>query len=87
MVLRQILPLLIGGVLAAGFLLGRPGHEALVPSEWIAAAVGGDSPHGSAATRIASAAGGKKHTQKKSDGPVMSRHWNIPTVSLECMRP
>ena len=39
----MIFPLLIGGVLAAGFLLGRPGHEALIPSEWIAAAVGGDS--------------------------------------------
>ena len=40
---KLIFPLLIGGVLAAGFLLGRPGHEALIPSEWIASAVGGDS--------------------------------------------
>ncbi len=40
---KMIFPLLIGGVLAAGFLLGRPGHEALIPSEWIATAVGGNS--------------------------------------------
>lgn len=40
---KLILPLLAAGVLAAGFLLGRPGHEALIPNEWIAAAVGGDS--------------------------------------------
>lgn len=41
---RQILPLLLGGVLVAGLLLGRPGHEGLVPSQWIAGAVGGNSP-------------------------------------------
>jgi len=40
---KQIFPLLIGGVLVAGFLLGRPGHEALVPNAWITAAVGGNS--------------------------------------------
>lgn len=40
---RLILPLLLGGVLAAGLLLGRPGHEALIPSQWITHAVGGDS--------------------------------------------
>jgi uncharacterized protein len=39
----QILPLLFGGVLVAGFLLGRPGHDALIPSSWIAAALGGNS--------------------------------------------
>jgi uncharacterized membrane protein YraQ (UPF0718 family) len=40
---RQILPLLFLGVLAAGVLLGRPGHEALVPSAWVERLVGGDS--------------------------------------------
>ena len=40
---RQILPLLIGGVFVAGLLLGRPGHEALIPSEWVSRAVGGNS--------------------------------------------
>jgi len=40
---KLILPLLLGGVLLAGFLLGRPGHEGIVPSEWVGAAVGGNS--------------------------------------------
>ncbi len=40
---KLILPLLLGGVLLAGFLLGRPGHEGIVPSAWIGAAVGGNS--------------------------------------------
>lgn len=39
----QILPLLFGGVLIAGFLLGRPGHEALIPGRWVASLVGGNS--------------------------------------------
>ena len=39
----QVLPLLFGGVLVAGFLLGRPGHEALIPGAWVAALVGGNS--------------------------------------------
>jgi uncharacterized membrane protein YraQ (UPF0718 family) len=40
---KQIMPLLLGGVFVAGFLLGRPGHEGIVPSEWIANLVGGNS--------------------------------------------
>jgi hypothetical protein len=39
----QILPLLFAGVVAAGFLLGRPGNEGLIPSAWVAALVGGNS--------------------------------------------
>jgi uncharacterized protein len=39
----QILPLLFGGVLVAGFLLGRPGHEALIPTRWVESLVGGNS--------------------------------------------
>jgi len=39
----QILPLLFAGVLLAGFLLGRPGHAALIPSRYISALVGGNS--------------------------------------------
>lgn len=39
----QILPLLFGGVLVSGFLLGRPGHEALIPNAWITGLVGGNS--------------------------------------------
>jgi uncharacterized membrane protein YraQ (UPF0718 family) len=40
---KQILPLLFIGVLIAGALLGRVGHEGLIPSEWVAKAVGGNS--------------------------------------------
>ena len=39
----QILPLLFGGVLVAGFLLGRPGHDALIPASWIGGLLGGNS--------------------------------------------
>ncbi len=39
----QILPLLFGGVLVAGFLLGRPGQEALIPTAWVESLVGGNS--------------------------------------------
>jgi len=41
---KQILPLLLIGVLVSGFLLGRPGQEGLIPSAWVSAAVGGNSP-------------------------------------------
>jgi uncharacterized membrane protein YraQ (UPF0718 family) len=40
---KQILPWLFVGVLVAGALLGRPGHEGLIPAHWISAAVGGNS--------------------------------------------
>ncbi|MDI9369395.1 MAG: permease [Synergistota bacterium] len=38
-----ITPLLFAGVLGAGFLLGRPGHEALIPARYVAMLVGGNS--------------------------------------------
>ncbi|PJC87913.1 hypothetical protein CSW98_01975 [Vibrio sp. HA2012] len=40
---KQIMPLLLFGVLIAGALLGRVGHEGLIPSEWVSQAVGGNS--------------------------------------------
>ena len=40
---KQILPLLLIGVLVAGMLLGRPGREGLLPSGWVNEAVGGNS--------------------------------------------
>ena len=40
---KQIAPLLLAGVLAAGFLLGRPGSEGLIPSQWVNNLVGGNS--------------------------------------------
>ncbi|MDD5292452.1 MAG: permease, partial [Candidatus Omnitrophica bacterium] len=39
----QILPLLLAGVLVAGFLLGRVGHEGIIPSRFVAGLVGGNS--------------------------------------------
>ncbi|MBI4982774.1 MAG: permease [Candidatus Omnitrophica bacterium] len=39
----QILPLLLGGVLISGFLLGRVGHEGIIPSSWVEMLVGGNS--------------------------------------------
>ena len=40
---KQILPLLLFGVIIAGLLLGRPDQEGLIPSELVSAAVGGNS--------------------------------------------
>jgi len=40
---KQILPLLLIGVVIAGLLLGRPGGEGVIPSEWVHKAVGGNS--------------------------------------------
>lgn len=42
---KQILPLLLGGVVVAGFLLGGPGPEnrGIIPNEWVASLVGGNS--------------------------------------------
>ena len=41
---KQITPLLFGGILVSGWLMGRPGADAgLVPSFWVADVVGGNS--------------------------------------------
>jgi len=40
---KQIMPLLLTGVVVAGLLLGRPGHEGFIPSWIIEKAVGGNS--------------------------------------------
>ena len=40
---KQILPLLLFGVLIAGAVLGRPGEEGLIPSRWVSRLVGGNS--------------------------------------------
>lgn len=41
--MKQIFPLLCAGVLVAGFMLGRPGHPALIPDHYIQELVGGNS--------------------------------------------
>ena len=40
---KQILPLLLAGILISGALLGRPGQEGLIPSAWVSGLVGGNS--------------------------------------------
>jgi uncharacterized membrane protein YraQ (UPF0718 family) len=40
---KQIMPLLLAGVLVAGLLLGQPDSEGLIPSVWISGLVGGNS--------------------------------------------
>ncbi|MCA1902525.1 MAG: permease [Candidatus Hydrogenedens sp.] len=40
---KQILPLLLAGVFVAGFLLGGPGNEGVIPNAWVYTAVGGNS--------------------------------------------
>jgi len=41
---KQILPLLAAGVLVAGFLLGTPeGGRGIIPDDWVAGLVGGNS--------------------------------------------
>jgi uncharacterized membrane protein YraQ (UPF0718 family) len=65
---KQILPLLFAGVLAAGFLLGRPGAEGLLPSRWVAAAVGGDSL---AATLFAAVAGAFMYFATLTEVPIL----------------
>jgi hypothetical protein len=40
---KQITPLLLGGVLVAGLLLGQPDTEGIIPSEWVSRLVGGNS--------------------------------------------
>jgi uncharacterized membrane protein YraQ (UPF0718 family) len=65
---KLILPLLLGGVLAAGLLLGRPGHEGLVPSGWVEGAVGGN---GLAATLFASLAGALMYFATLTEVPIL----------------
>jgi uncharacterized membrane protein YraQ (UPF0718 family) len=65
---KQIIPLLLGGVLVAGILLGRPGHDGLIPAEWIASAVGGNSL---AANVIAALAGAFMYFATLTEIPIL----------------
>ncbi len=64
----QILPLLFGGVMIAGFLLGRPGHMALIPEGWIAGLVGTNSP---ASNVIAAVSGALMYFATLTEVPIM----------------
>jgi len=65
---RRILPFLLFGVLAAGLLLGRPGGEGLIPSEWVSRAVGGNSL---SANLFASIAGAFMYFATLTEVPIL----------------
>jgi len=65
---KLILPYLFGGVLIAGFLLGRPGHDALIPAAWIGRWVGGNSW---AANAFASVAGAFMYFATLTELPIL----------------
>ncbi len=65
---KQILPLLAAGVLVAGFLLGRPGHEALIPERYIQNLVGGNSL---SANLFASVSGGLMYFATLTEVPIL----------------
>ncbi len=67
---KQILPLLLIGVLVSGFLLGRPGggHEGVIPAKWIDTAVGGNSLR---ANFVASVAGAFMYFATLTEVPIV----------------
>lgn len=66
--MKQIFPLLAGGVLVAGFMLGRPGHAALIPEQWIQSLLGGNSIW---ANLIASVAGALMYFATLTEVPIL----------------
>jgi len=66
---KQITPLLFGGILVSGWLMGRPGLDAgLVPSSWVAQAVGGDS---TGANLLASVVGALMYFATLTEVPIL----------------
>ncbi|MBI5558415.1 MAG: permease [Deltaproteobacteria bacterium] len=65
---KQILPLLLFGVLISGILLGRPGEEGLIPSVWVSRAVGGNS---FTANFVASFAGAFMYFATLTEVPIL----------------
>lgn len=66
--MKQIFPLLLAGVLVAGFLLGRPGHPALIPEHYIESLVGGNSLW---ANLFASVAGALMYFATLTEVPIL----------------
>ena len=66
--MKQIFPLLAGGVLVAGFMLGRPGHPALIPEQWVQSLLGGNSIW---ANLIASLAGALMYFATLTEVPIL----------------
>jgi hypothetical protein len=65
---KQILPLLLIGVVIAGVLLGRPGAEGLIPSDWVAGSLGGNSL---GANLFASVAGAFMYFATLTEVPIL----------------
>ena len=65
---KQILPLLFSGVVIAGFLLGRPDSEGVIPSAWVTKAVGGNSI---GANLFASVAGAFMYFATLTEVPIL----------------
>jgi uncharacterized protein len=65
---KQITPLLLIGVLVAGFLLGRPGEEGLIPGRWIEQFVGGNSL---SANLVAAVAGSLMYFATLTEIPIL----------------
>jgi uncharacterized membrane protein YraQ (UPF0718 family) len=66
--MKQIFPLLAGGVLVAGFMLGRPGHSALIPEHYIQTLLGGNSIW---ANLFASVAGAMMYFATLTEVPIL----------------
>jgi hypothetical protein len=66
--MKQIFPLLGGGVLVAGFMLGRPGHSALIPESFIQTLLGGNSLW---ANLFASVAGALMYFATLTEVPIL----------------
>ncbi|MBW2568067.1 MAG: permease [Deltaproteobacteria bacterium] len=66
--MKQIFPLLAGGVLVAGFMLGRPGHSALIPEHYIQTLLGGNSIW---ANLFASVAGALMYFATLTEVPIL----------------
>ncbi|UCD76885.1 MAG: permease [Phycisphaerales bacterium] len=65
---KQMLPLLFAGVLVAGALLGRPDHEGIIPSRWVADLVGGNSVR---ANFVASVVGALMYFATLTEVPIL----------------
>lgn len=66
---KQVFPLLIGGVLVAGFLTGRAGTDAgIIPDSWITGLVGGNSLQ---SNLIASVAGAFMYFATLTEVPIL----------------
>ncbi len=65
---KDMLPMLLLGIMMVGFALGRPGHEGLIPRAWVQDLVGGNTL---GANLMASAAGGLMYFCTMTEVPIV----------------